>query len=202
MPTSPLGPLGVRRGLLPARCELVRLADGSTAVLKDFSAFEDPIRRALGRIAARREQRAYERLQDLKGVPRLLSAHDRPALLLEWIDARPLTERPPIVDPGVFVAALEDLLGQIHARGVSHGEVRLAHVLADSGGRPWLVDFATATVTDVRQPSTLYRLQRRLDRYGWLLIKQRLLPGALTTRELEEQRRDRALAFLFRHGTI
>ena len=158
-------------------------------------------RRVLCRIAVRRERRAYHRLSGLTGIPRLLSVVGAHALLLQHIEGVPVGEAH-LQNPKEFVRRFEQLLALMHARGVSHGEVRLAHVLVDRAGQPWLVDFATATVTDADRPSFIFRLQQRLDRYGWLLIKERLLSGALTGSEREEQRRSRLLANVFRRRVI
>jgi hypothetical protein len=194
--------IGGRPGLLTARFDVVRLEGGELAVLKDLSGLPDPFRRAIGRVAVRRERRAYERLAGLAGIPRLLEARGPFALLLERVRGTPLTLRHAVRDPSDFVPRLEGLLARVHARGVSHGEIRLANVLADREGAPWLVDFATASVVDPPRRSLLFRVQCRLDRYGWLMIKQHLTPGSLTPGERDEQHQTRLLAALFRHHVV
>jgi hypothetical protein len=200
-PTRPwerVSTLTLGRGLLPARCDIVRFEDGQMGVLKTFSG-SGPLRRVLGRVAVQRERRAYERLDGLTGVPRLLGVVAGDALLFRYIAGVPVSDAN-LADPQDFTQRFERLLSLIHARGVSHGEIRLAHVLADGAGQPWLVDFATATVTNPARPSAIFRLQQRLDRFGWLTIKERLLSGILTPAERQEQQRNRLLASVFRHN--
>lgn len=189
-------------GLLSARCDVVRLEDGGLALLKDFSRLRDPLRRTIGRMAARRERRAYERLTGLEGIPRLLGVPGPSSLLFERAEGASLTDRRSVRDPRVFVDRLEGLIARVHARGVSHGEVRLANVLVGPADEPWLVDFATATIVDLPGSSLLFRVQCRLDRYGWIRIKQHLLPGSLTPAERDEEQRTRLLAGLFRHNVV
>jgi hypothetical protein len=105
-------------------------------------------------------------------------------------------------DPGAFVERLEGLLRRIHSRGVSHGEIRLANVLAAHDDEPWLVDFTTATVVEPGRGGLVYRVQCRLDRYGWLMIKNHLLPGSLTPDERGEERHLRLTAAVLRHNVL
>jgi len=187
-------------GLLAARCDVIRLEDGTLAVLKDFSNLPGPVRTTVGRVAAGRERRAYERLAGVAGIPRLLGVRGPFALVLEYVPGRPLTDAGAVGNPEAFVARLEALLARVHARGVAHGEIRLANVLVDVDDNPWLVDFATATVAGAASGGLLFRIQKHLDRYGWLMIKEHLMPGSLTPAECDEERRARLLAAVFRHN--
>lgn len=192
--------IGGRAGLLSARCDVVRLEDGTLAVLKDFSKLPLPVRMTVGRVAAGRERRAYERLAGLAGIPRLIDVPGPFALVLEYIAGRPPTDAGAVGNPEVFVARLEALLACVHARGVAHGEIRLANVLVDVDDDPWLVDFATASIAGAAGGGPLFRTQKRLDRYGWLMIKKHMVPGSLTPGERDEERRARLLAAVFRHN--
>jgi RIO-like serine/threonine protein kinase len=180
----------------------VRLADGRLAVLKDLSRQPDPLRRAIGRVAMRREHRAYERLANLSGIPDLLDVPGPGLLLLEYAGDASLEDRPRLADPERFVSDLEAVLVGVHRRGVSHGEVRLANVVVGWQADPYLVDFATSTRVDAPRTSVLFRLQCRLDRYGWLMIKNRLVPGSLTPSERQEERQLRRVAAFFRHNVV
>jgi hypothetical protein len=195
-------PLRRRPGFLAARCDIVRLADGRLAVLKDLSRQPDPLRRAIGRVAVRRERRAYERLAGLSGIPALLDVPGPGMLLLEYAGDASLEDRPTLGDPERFVSELEAVLAGVHLRGVSHGEVRLANVVVGRQADPYLVDFATSTQVDAPRTSVLFRLQCRLDRYGWLMIKNHLVPGSLTPSERQEERRLRKVASVFRHNVV
>ena len=188
-------------GLLPAKCDVVRLEDGQLGVRKDFSASQGILRRALGRLAVARECRAYRRLEGMTGIPRLFGTTGESGFLVEYVSGKPVSDVQ-LLNAYDFAEQFERLLTEMHSRGVTHGEIRFAHVLADSADRPWLVDFATSTVTDPARPSGLFRLQRRLDRYGWLLIKDRLLSGRLSAEERAELRRNRLLAGVLRRNMI
>jgi predicted Ser/Thr protein kinase len=155
----------------------------------------------IARLAIRRERRAYERLRGVAGIPELLATVGSSGLLLQFVDAVPINEAR-LQNPGELESRFEQLLALMHRRGVSHGEIRQAHILVDGSGSPWLIDFGTATVTDPAKPSWLFRLQRRLDRYGWLQLKECLLCLDLSQAEREEQRRTRLLAGLLRRNVI
>jgi hypothetical protein len=195
-------PLRRPPGFLSAHCDVVRLADGRLAVLKDMSRQPGPLRRALGRVAVRRERRAYQRMAGLPGIPELLDIPGPAQLLLEYVGDASLEDRPTLPDPERFVTDLEAVIAGVHHRGVSHGEVRLANVVVGGQANPYLVDFATSTQVDAPRTSALFRLQCRLDRYGWLMIKNHLLPGSLTPSERQEERQLRRVAAFFRHNVV
>jgi len=187
---------------LQADCFLVRLPDGTPAFWKDFGQRSFPGRRATGRWIIGRERRAYERLQGVDGIARLIGAPTELSLLLEYLEGTNLNAPQDDAPPAAFFDRIEATLREMHARGVSHGEVRLENVLRTTGGEPYLIDLATATTADPARPGRLFRLQRQLDRYGLLKMKQHLLPGGLTPQEQEEERRLRLLASVFRHNVV
>jgi hypothetical protein len=88
-----------------------------------------------------------------------------------------------------------------HNRGVSHGEVRKENVLVSPERMPYLIDLTTATITDPERPGFLFRLQSKMDWYGFLMIKRNLL-GQLTEEEEVKARRLRFLASVLRHGVL
>ena len=187
---------------LQADCFLVRLPDGTPGFWKDFGQRSFLGRRATGRWTIARERRAYERLQGVPGIARLIGAPTELSLLLEYIEGTNLNgpqDEPPLA---AFFDRIEATLREMHARGVSHGEVRLENVLRTPGGEPYLIDLATATTTDPDRPGRLFRLQRKLDRYGLLMMKQHLLPEGLSPAEQEEKRRLRRLASILRHNVV
>ena len=118
-----------------------------------------PGSRWLARALMGRERRALARLAGLVGVPALVEspAHLRaPAsdgavprvqdiLLRTWIPGVPLHA----VDrlPRDFFARLEDLVRELHERGVCHNDLhKEPNLLVGEGGRPCVVDFQLASV--------------------------------------------------------
>lgn len=117
---------------------------GRAAILKDYSGRPWWIRATLGRIITAREYRALRRLWGVPGIPRILARVESLGLIMEYIDAEIVPGRRDDPPPYEFFDRARELLGRLHERGISHGDVRRKNLLMDAEGNPWLVDFATA----------------------------------------------------------
>jgi len=121
-----------------------------------------------------REYRAYQRMQGLAGVPECYGLLDGRYLLLQYIAGTPYRNAT-FQEREQWFADLLDIVQSIHARGVSHGDLKSkGNLLVDRGGRPCLVDFGTAFV---HKPgfhplnNWLFRMGRRLDSNAWVKHK-------------------------------
>lgn len=92
----------------------------------------------------RREQLAYQRLHGITGIPR---CHGMPlpwALVLQYVPGTAYRQAQ-LADRERWFEQLEQIVRAMHARGVSHGDLkRKANLLAGSDGQPWVLDLGTA----------------------------------------------------------
>jgi len=159
---------------------LVRTPDGPV-VLKDFSPRSAWVRSTIGRLSIRRELRAYRALADHPSVPRLVALVDPLALAFEHRPGRMLQRSLASSLPSDFVLELERAVAGMHERGVVHLDLRhRSNVLADSAGRPVIVDFGSAICFRPRGFGArwLLPLLARLDHAALEKWRLRLAPQA------------------------
>ena len=133
------------RNISKAVVEIVEV-DGHPAVVKDVATRPWLVRRFLGPWQLDREARAYAALTGVRGTPAYLGRVDRQAIVLEYVEGPTLASLRPGDLPEPFFDRLDAILGEIHARGVAHGDLHRHDVLLRPGGDPCLVDFSTAVV--------------------------------------------------------
>jgi hypothetical protein len=184
------------KGDRAARVSLYTLPQGRV-VLKEWQPSSGHLIRWWSRQVMGRELRHYQRLQGLRGIPRLLGAYEDGAFLLQYIDARHMRrlEKPLLV---AGLKSLDDLLGAIHARRFVHLDLRKrANVLIDEEGQAWIIDLGQGLDCSrglIRR--LLFPLLRRIDRSA--VTKFRALHAPET---LAPAVRDRILARYYRRRT-
>ena len=126
-----------------------------------------------------REYRAYQRLHGLVGVPECYGMLAGQFLLLEYIEGSPYRDAS-WVDREQWFADLLHVLQSMHARGVSHGDLkskgnlRVTKQGENAQGHPCVVDFGTAFI---HKPgfhplnNWLFRTGKRLDINAWVKHK-------------------------------
>lgn len=170
---------------------LVDVGDGRVLV-KDFAA-KPGWSRLSGRIQTFREAAAYRWLEGVEGIPRFLGRIDAHALAIEWIDGEQLGVAPNrFENVGGILERLRELVARIHARGVTHNDLRSReNVLLRGDGALFLVDFAGAL--RLRPGGWAHRLLFRAfsspDRSALLKWKEILAPESITDAEREALRR-------------
>lgn len=155
------------------------------AVRKDFSRSSALVRFTVGVLMARREARAYARLNGVAGVPRLLARPAADALLLEWIEGFPCVAPRASGVTQAFFDDLDALLVRLRSRGVLHGDVKRNVLVTPSGGAA-LVDFGASFVVPAWAGPLgrrLVALAARYDERSIARLKARVVPGLLTPRE-------------------
>lgn len=177
------------RNATKADVHVVETEDGRYAV-KDYRPRPALIRATVGRWSLNREERAYQALRDLAGVPALAGRPSPHLLVTELVEGTSLAawDRSRAL-PGGFFERLKDLLEQVHRCGVVQGDLHHRDVLVGEDGVAWLVDFSTSLSGGPgRLPlrSHLWRLLARLDRRAVLKLQERYEPGTLTPAEAEE----------------
>jgi hypothetical protein len=163
-----------------ARVERVRI-DGVDWIVKDFASRAFVVRQTVGRLLLGREVRALRRLEGLPGIPSQAFRVDAFAMAARYVPGRTLG-RVEIEDGRMsaeFLAALEALLQQVHARGLVHLDTRGGNnLLMRPDGAPGIIDFQAALSTR-RMPAALREWFEGLDLGGIYKKWQRFQPEAM-----------------------
>ncbi len=161
---------------------LLELADGRRVVVKDYRPRGLLLRSTFGRWVLHREARAYRKLAGVRGVPVLLGQVDSLALVIEYRPGRILSRSLAGELPEGFVAELHEMVGEMHARGVVHLDLRhRSNVLAGHDGHPVLIDFASAVFA--RPNGVVARCLRRVDALALRKWTRKLSPREGTSPE-------------------
>jgi hypothetical protein len=146
-----------------------------------------------GGILARREMRAYDRLQHLHNIPRLLGPVTSCGFAHEYVEGVQLGQHELL--PADFFAQLDDVIDQLNRAGIAYVDMnKRQNILVGDDGRPHLIDFQIHFDRDSVWPRRLgewiLSKCRRGDLYHAAKHKRRFQPGRLTDadRELIERR--------------
>ena len=116
-----------------------------SVVIKDVRRTTPLFRYTLGRMAIRREERIYRRLDAMPFVPRYLGRLDKDAIMLERVEATPIQKFGRTdIDAGFF-DDLGECVAAMHDRGVVHMDLRhRSNLLVSRDGKPKIIDFEAA----------------------------------------------------------
>jgi len=161
---------------------------GKHIAVKDFSETPRFFRTFIAPLLVRREVRTLRHLDGAPGVPRFYGKVDALAFTMEYIEGTPLDrfslgELAPEVFPRVQAA-----IDAIHARGVSHGDLkRRSNLLLTPGGEIYLIDFAAATIGGNRfRPfaNWLQKQMAQIDDKSMPRLKKFVAPELLTEQDI------------------
>ena len=120
--------------------------DGKRAILKDQNACDRWFAMLIGPLLCWREARALQRLEQVSGVPGLITKPDARSLLMEYVDAEQAIKTRQSLDWKAWFDKLERLIQRMHEAGIAHGDLRSpGNVLIDKQGNPVLVDFVASS---------------------------------------------------------
>ncbi len=101
---------------------------------------------ALARRMLRKEAAIYARIGELEGVPRCFGLAAGRYLVIERIEAVPFREAR-FADREHYFRRLRALVGELHARGVAHGDLKKKdNLLVIDGREPCILDYGVAVL--------------------------------------------------------
>jgi predicted Ser/Thr protein kinase len=159
--------------------------EGRSLMIKDVRRKSFLIRWTLGLWLIQKEWSIYSRLAGLKGIPQPVGRIDRFAFAMEFIRGRSILRGEPL--PSSFFPALEDVLREVHRKGVVHMDLRhKGNILVSEKGEPFLIDFNSSFAFKEKGflRRFLFPLLRWVDYGGLLKLKARVSPSSMTPGEL------------------
>lgn len=156
---------------------------GNRVVVKELKNRPLWFRVLAGRYLLRREWQALYALRDLEGVPAPVARPDRDTIVMAYHEGQPLDKLPWWETPEDVVEKIEGLLAQVHARGITHGDLHGYNVLVAENGAIALIDWATASSFSRRRgiaKSFTFDEWRALDERALAKIKIVHAPDQIT----------------------
>lgn len=156
---------------------------GQRVVIKELKNRPLWYRVLAGRYFLRREWKTLCALQDLKGVPSPVARPDSDTIVMEYHPGQPLDKLAWWDVPEDVVADIEELVEEIHGRGITHGDLHGYNVLVDEDGEITLIDWATASTFGERRgaaKSFTFDEWRALDDRALAKIKIVYAPTEIT----------------------
>lgn len=167
---------------------------GNRGIVKDYAVCGWLLRTLVGPWLIGREERIYEALCGVDGVPSLLGRLDSQALVVEHVAGRACSDYPDGSLPLEFFQRLQRVVDDIHQRGVVHCDLKnRSNIVVTEDLRPYIVDFASAFS---REGRCGFLRQFAFERFRHddqrAVVKARLLVGRIWNDEDER--------FAFHHG--
>jgi serine/threonine protein kinase len=162
--------------------------NGVRAVVKDFSANRFLFRNTAGRFLVWREERAYKKLKDIRGVPNSFRVIDGLALVMERIPGRDLKKvKREMQIPESFFDELKNLVDDFHKKGIAHCDLKKAtNILMGNDGLPYIIDWGASISKNEFRFFPLNLIYRRFvldDQMAVIKLKLRYTPHAVKSEE-------------------
>jgi serine/threonine protein kinase len=161
--------------------------DGKQVIYKDYTDSSKGFSLLLAPFLVYRETKALRQLQGVKGIPGLVSKVDSRSFLMEFVPAQRIRFVYMDLDWSAFIPKTEDLVQQLHARGVIHGDLRNAtNILVDRDHNPVFVDFVSAVHRGHRYNPfswALFKLCLAIDRGAMYKLKDKYAPELVSETE-------------------
>jgi serine/threonine protein kinase len=159
--------------------------EGRSLMVKDVRKKSFLLRWTLGIWLIQKEWKIYSRLRGMKGIPQPIERIDRFAFAMEFIPGRPLLRGEDL--PSSFFSDLQEVLKEVHARGVVHLDLRhKGNILLSERGKLFLIDFNSSFAFGEKGffRRYLFPVLRWVDDGGLLKLKERISPSLMTPEEL------------------
>jgi len=154
-------------------------------MVKDVRGRSFFFRWTLGLWLIQKEWRIYSRLAGIKGIPQPVERIDRFAFAMEFIPGGPIQREEALLPS--FFQALEQVLREIHSRGVVHLDLRhKGNILLSEKGEPFLIDFNSSLSFKEKGffRRFLFPMLRWVDYGGLLKLKERVSPSSMSAEEI------------------
>jgi hypothetical protein len=153
---------------------------GGPVIVKEWEPKRSRTMAVWARWLMRREIRHYRLLDGCEGIPRLLGAEGDAALILQFIEARPIARKLPAPLLAAGLNDLERVLGALHARRFVHLDLhQKLNTLIDERGHAWLVDLGQGIDCSRFPFRLLFPLLVGIDRKAVLKFRARYAPDTL-----------------------
>jgi predicted Ser/Thr protein kinase len=159
--------------------------EGRTLMVKDVWRKNLFFRWTLGLWLIHKEWKIYSQLKGVHGVPQAIERIDRFAFAMEFVPGRPI-ERGETLQPSFF-PHLEQVLREVHKRGVVHLDLRhKGNILISEKGEPFLIDFNSSFYYKEKGlfRRFIFPILRWVDNGGLLKLKERIAPELMTHEEM------------------
>jgi len=159
--------------------------EGRTLMVKDVWRKNLFFRWTLGLWLIHKEWKIYSQLKGVHGVPQAIERIDRFAFAMEFVPGRPI-ERGETLQPSFF-PHLEQVLREVHKRGVVHLDLRhKGNILISEKGEPFLIDFNSSFYYKEKGlfRRFIFPILRWVDHGGLLKLKERIAPELMTHEEM------------------
>jgi hypothetical protein len=171
--------------------------DGRCLVEKTYRNRAWPVR-IIGMLLISWEAFIYSRIEGIPGVPKLTGRPDKYTLVTSYMggeDLRATTKKP----GNAYFKKLSTIIEEMHQRGVLHLDMRNRRNYGiDTSGLPYLVDFASCLY--IPWPGKLKDSLAGIDWMGFLKVKEKLNPEAITNEERRRLALGRTLSNLWLPG--
>ena len=159
--------------------------EGRTLMVKDVWRKNLFFRWTLGLWLIHKEWKIYSQLKGVHGVPQAIERIDHFAFAMEFVPGRPI-ERGETLQPSFF-PHLEQVLREVHKRGVVHLDLRhKGNILISEKGEPFLIDFNSSFYYKEKGlfRRFIFPILRWVDHGGLLKLKERIAPELMTHEEM------------------
>ena len=159
--------------------------EGRTLMVKDVWRKNLFFRWTLGLWLIHKEWKIYSQLKGVHGVPQAIERIDHFAFAMEFVPGRPI-ERGETLQPSFF-PHLEQVLREVHKRGVVHLDLRhKGNILISEKGEPFLIDFNSSFYYKEKGlfRRFIFPILRWVDNGGLLKLKERIAPELMTHEEM------------------
>jgi RIO-like serine/threonine protein kinase len=158
---------------------------GRTLMVKDVRNKNIFFRWTLGLWLIHKEWKIYSQLIGIQGIPEPVERIDRFAFAMEFVPGRPIARGESL--PLSFFSDLEQMLREIHSRGVFHLDLRhKGNILVSEKNEPFLIDFNSSL--SFKGSGFLrhlfFPILGWVDYGGLLKLKERVSPSLMTAEEL------------------
>jgi serine/threonine protein kinase len=136
-----------------------------------------------------RESKAYRKMQDLKGIPKLYRVIDGLAIVVEEIQGKNLGKiKKSSLLPNGFIDTLKWLVDEIHRRGVAHCDLkRASNIILGNDGLPYIIDWGASISENEFGFPFLNAVYRRFildDNMAIIKLKLRYATDTVTDEEM------------------